>query len=1048
MTKKQKMKNNIQNIIKSCLLLAAIFVVNVAMAQAQQISGVIVDDSGVTMPGVSVLEKGTTNGTSSNIDGQFTLQVGKKSVLVFSFIGFLPQEVSVGNKTKFNITLVADVKQLEQVVVVGYGTKSIKDVTGAIASVRPEDLAVAPVANFDQALSGRMAGVQVQSSDGQPGSGMQIIIRGGNSVTGDNSPLYVVDGIPMDDFDPGIISTKDIESYDVLKDASATAIYGSRGANGVIIINTKGGKVGPSKVTFSSSAGIQWIQNRLDVMSPYEFVKFQKEVSLAKGGEYIDKFNEHWVDPELYKDTKGTNWQDEIFRTAMIQNHNVTMSGGNKKTKHYVSMDYLDQEGTMIETGYEKYNGRLKLDHDFNDRIKIGVNVNYSVMKQVGEKVSGNSRVSILADAITFRPVEPVNDDGLQNGIDPEDANNMRFNPIKTLRNTDRQTDWNVFRTNMYADVKLAKGLSYKLTGGYVSDNRRQEIFYGAETLEASKGANGINGKLTDRRYYTISTSSVLTYKKKIKEHKFNGILGYEFSEKKSDNFTAHNTHMPFDNLGVDNIGLGAEPKMPTSYSEESAMMSLFSRIDYTFKEKYLFNASIRRDASSRFQGDNQSGFFPAASFAWRMIEEPFIQNLNVFSNLKLRTGWGATGNNKVPAYASHSLLNASASSGYNWSGQYQKGVYMATLADQQLMWETTYQYNAGIDLGFFNNKLNITADVYKKNTVDLLLNRDMAPSTSFSTVWTNIGEIENKGLEIAINSRNIETDNFSWSTDFNISFNRNKVVKLNDGESALYTNPDWNYKYEEYQYISKVGSPVGQIYGLVSDGLYQVSDFNHVNGDGYVLKQGIADNGDSVIPGSVKFKDLNGDGTINQLDRTVIGNPAPIHFGGMNNKFSYKGLDLSVFFQWSYGNDILNANKVKFESTDVKTNYNYFASVADRYTPNNPTNDIHIIRGEDAINGYAPEGNKVSDRVVEDGSYLKLKTVSLGYTFDKQFLKRTCFTKARVFVAAQNLYTWTNYSGYDPEVSVGKKGALTPGLDYSAYPMSTTVTFGVDVTF
>lgn len=1040
--------NKHRKLAHALLLLVFMFSSNLIFAQSKTISGVVNDASGISLPGVSILEQGTTNGTSTDINGKFSLQVGAKANLVISFIGFKTQSVNIEGKSDFTIVLLEDMQQLDQVVVVGYGTKSIKDITGSIASVRPEELAKAPVANFDQALAGRMAGVQVTSTDGQPGSGMQIVIRGGNSVTGDNTPLYVIDGIPMESFDPGMISTRDVESYDVLKDASATAIYGSRGANGVIIINTKGGKTGPSRVSFNSSVGVQWIENRIDVMKPFEFVELQKEVAYAKGGSSIDDFYTYWVDPELYRDTKGTNWQDEIFRHAIIQNHTVSMSGGNDKTKHYSSFDYLNQQGTMIQTGYEKYNGRLKLDHKLTDKIKVGINVNYSVMQQTGDKVSGNNRVSILADAITFRPVEPINDDGLQNGIDLEDPNNMRFNPVKTLNNTDRKTDWNVFRTNIYTDFSLAKGLKLKLTGGYVSDNRRQELFYGQETLEGYKGANGINGQLTDRRYYTLSTSNTLTYDTKFDGHKITGLLGYEYSVRNNDWFRARNTHMPLDNLGVNNIGLGEDPKVPESYAEKVTMLSYFSRLDYSFRDKYLLTASFRMDGSSKFLGDNKWGYFPSFSAGWRMIEEPFINDLNVFSNLKLRAGWGATGNNKVGAYSAHSQMNADPYSGYAFDDQYSKGIYMTNLADPNLKWETTYQYNAGIDMGFFDNRLNITLDAYKKNTVDLLLNRSMAPSTSFKTVWTNVGEIENKGLEIAITSRNIDTEDFKWTTNFNISFNRNKTIKLNDGESSLSVNPEWNYKYTEHQYITSVGKPVGQIYGLVSDGLYQVEDFDYVNGDGYVLKEGIPDNGGAVIPGSVKYKDLYADGTIDERDRTVIGNPEPLHFGGINNTFNYKNWDLSFLFQWSYGNDILNANRIMFESPSIKENYNFYSSVADRYSPTNPSNDVHTIRGDKAILGYAPEGNKVSDRVVEDGSYLKLKTLSIGYTFGKELLKRTYFSKARIYAAAQNLWTWTNYSGYDPEVSVGKLGALTPGLDYSAYPVSTTVTFGVDVTF
>ncbi|WP_321317560.1 TonB-dependent receptor [Labilibaculum sp.] len=1039
-----------RNAVQYLLVLVLAFTTSLSYAQGKLISGTVLDDTGMELPGVSILEKGTTNGTVTSIDGKFQINVGKNAVIVVSFIGFETQQITIGDKTNLDIVMASDMQQLDQVVVVGYAKKNIKDVTGAIVSVKAEELAKSPVANFDQALAGRMAGVQVMASDGTPGSGMQIVIRGGNSVTGDNSPLYVIDGIPMENFDAGTINTGDIESFDVLKDASATAIYGSRGANGVVIINTKGGKAGPTRINVRSSVGVQWVPNRVDVMGAYDFVKLQEEVAVGQGGSYLESFKEHWVDPELYRDAKSTNWQDKIFREAIIQNHNVSMSGGNEKTKHYASLDFMNQEGTMIHTGYKKYNGSLKLNHNLTDKIKIGFNVNYSHIKQEGETVSGSNRVSILKDAISFRPVDPVNDDGMEGGVDPDDRNNLRFNPVKTLANTDRIKELDVFRSSITADFELVKGLTLRMNGGYVTDQRRESLFQGKDTYEGTYGIKGINGRLTDRRYYILSSSNVLNYKKSLSGgHKFDALIGQEMSSKTYDSFESANTLMPIGSLGIDGLELGTAPLLPVSYKGKSTIISYFSRLDYTFREKYLFTATMRADGSSRFLGDNKWGYFPAVSLGWRLIEESFIKDLNFFSNLKLRAGWGETGNNKVGDYSAFSQMGVSEYSGYEFGGSYQKGVEHQNVADKNLKWETTTQYNLGMDASFFNDRLSLTLDLYKKNTKDLLINADLAPSTGFNSAWRNIGEVENKGLEFGFTSRNIENENFKWSTSFNISFNRNKCIALNDGQADLPWNADYYFKYSEYEYLTRVGQPVGQIYGLISEGLYQVDDFNYENGTGYVLKDGIADNGNKqVIPGAVKFKDLNHDGTINEKDRTVIGNPLPKHFGGITNNFSYKGFDLSIFFQWSYGNDVLNANRIDFENPELRSNYNYYASVADRYTPNNPTNDIHIIRGENNILGGPAAGNLVSTSIVEDGSFIRLKTVSLGYNFNKNLLKKTMFNKARVYASGQNLFTWTKYTGFDPEVSVGKYGALTPGLDYSAYPISSTVTFGVELGF
>ncbi|MGB0976585.1 MAG: SusC/RagA family TonB-linked outer membrane protein [Prolixibacteraceae bacterium] len=1041
------MSKQVIHIKKLILLLICLLTTVASYAQLATVSGIVVDDNNVPLPGVSVLEKGTTNGAITNFDGEFKVKVKKDAVLVFSFIGFKTHREKVGGQTKLKVMLKTDVKMFDQVVVVGYGTKNIKDVTGSISSVKSEELTKAPVANFDEALSGRMAGVYVSPSDAQPGESAAIVIRGGNSITGDNSPLFVVDGVPMEDFDPGTLSMSDIATYDILKDASATAIYGSRGANGVVMITTKSGKSGKTSVHFKVNSGLSWIPNRLEVLDPYEFVKLQEEVAYARGGENVDNFINHWQDPELYKGKKGTSWQDEIFRTAKLNDYSVDISGGSNKTKYYTSLGYVNKEGTLLNTGFKKFNGSLRVDHKLNDRVKFGVNLRYSKQERYGVKVASNTNVSVISDAITFRPISPIVDDGLDDGIDLTNANNLRFNPVKTLENTHNVNKSSELRTVFTADFKLAKGLNFKANGAYVDKNGRKEVFYTSETLKAKRGNQGIHGSLADRSGYILSTSDVLTYDKTLGNHKIGSLLGYEFSKNTSDNFTGESQQIPFESIGVHNLGLGTQAVITKSGKTENTMLSYFSRLDYSYKEKYILNASFRMDGSSRFKGANKWGYFPAVSGAWRLVEESFIRDLNVFSNLKLRGGWGSTGNNRVPDYVTFNTLTSTTATGYTYAGNHQAGYLVTNMADSNLKWETTQQFNLGLDMGFFDNKLSVTVDAYKKNTKDLLLNARVAPSSSFTSVWTNVGEVENKGVEVSITSRNISNKNFKWDTNFNISMNRNKVVRLTDGATELLTNPGWNPKINENQYISSVGEAVGQFYGLKSDGLYQVDDFVYDNSNGYTLKEGIPTAGKRVVPGSVKYKDLNGDGTIDHNDRTVIGSAQPLFYGGITNNFKYKGWELSIFFQGSYGNDIYNMNKVQFETPKTVSNKNYFSSVANRYTPTNPNTQINIVRGEGAVTGFPVVGNEVSDRVVEDGSFLKLKTLSLGYSFDKKLLKKIGFKQFKVVVAAQNLFTITNYSGYDPEVSCGRMGALSPGLDYSAYPASTTVTVGLNIT-
>ncbi|QZE14654.1 TonB-dependent receptor [Halosquirtibacter laminarini] len=1020
----------------------------VGFAQKGLVKGVVKDDQGLPLPGVTVVLEGTTTGTITNYDGMYSLKTKKNGKLVFSFIGYKSVTEPIKGRSKIDVELENDIQQIGEVVAVGYGTKSIKDVTSSIATVKAEELAKAPVANFDQALAGRMSGVQVSASDGTPGKGMQIVIRGGNSVTGDNTPLYVVDGIAMESFDPGSLSTNDIESMSILKDAAASAIYGSRAANGVFLITTKGGKVGPTRISVNVNGGVQWIPRRMDVLDPYHFVTLQEEVAYELGGTYIDNFKEHWVSPELYKDSKGTNWQDEIFRTSFIKNANVSLSGGNKSTRHYASVNFVDQEGTMINTGYQKINSQLRLNHTFSNKAKFGLNFNYNHTDQKGETISGNNRNSIIMDALTFRPVNPVIDDGLEEGIDLDDRNNLRFNPVKNLTNTDRSYQIDALRINGDFSFDLAKGLVFKTTAGFNVDTRKLSKSYGYDTYQGRRGVNGINSYIESRRKYVLTNTNTLNYNKRVGNSKWNLLLGEEASSIVSDYVRAAGANMPIDDLGADNLGMGTTFPAPKSSKTGNTMLSYFSRVNYSYKEKWLLSATFRADGSSRFTGDNKWGYFPSASVGYRMIQEPFMQSQDFISNLKLRATWGQNGNNKIGDFSAYNLMNATTSSGYMFEDLYHKGLVYTNLQSEDIRWETTTQLNFAIDLGFADERIKTTLEWYRKNTTDLLLNADMAPSTGFDKTYKNVGEIQNQGMELAINTINVKTRNFEWRTDFNISYNRNKCISLNDGQTELLTNPDWSFKYSEYQYITRVGESVGQFYGLKSDGVYTVNDFNMVDG-AYVLKDGIPNNGAKVAPGSTKLVDVNKDGTINNKDRVVIGNAQPDYFGGISNNFRYKNFDFSFFFQWSVGNEILNANRVVLEIPETKTNYNYLSSVAGRYSYTNPdaNTDINIIRNGN-VYGKPTNGNFVSDRFIEDGSFLRLKTVQVGYQFSKKMAKKMHLSKARLYASGQNLYTWTNYSGFDPEVSVGKNGALTPGLDYSAYPTSATFTVGLEIGF
>jgi len=972
-------------------------------------------------------------------------------------LGYETQEISTENRTTINVKLGESSVGLEEVVVIGYGTVKKKDLTGSVAKINPEDLVRTATTNFDQALAGRVSGVQISSVDGTPGESLKIVIRGGNSITGNNSPLYVIDGIPLEDFDPASISTSDIESYDILKDASATAIYGSRGANGVIIITTKEGRSdGQTDVKIGSSHSIQWIPNRLEVLSPYEFVKYKQEQAYALDsytpGQYVGYFKADWIDPELYRNAEGTSWQDRIFRMADTDKYTMSLSGGNKMTKLYFSAEYLKQEGTLINTGFKKIVNNLKFSHRLNPKTNFNGYLQYSNLNRNGVSISGNKYTSVIRDAIQFRPVEPINGDGLEEGgYDPDEENQKYlFNPVKNLENTDRQNRSDIIRGSMAMTHKISPALNLRLSGTYQVDSRKQSLFYGKDTQQGTRGSEHINGSVTTRRYQTLSSSNTLTYKKKFGKNNITLLGGLEMQKRDSEYAWMKNSEIATDLFGIGKLGLGTSPSIPETSLSGNTLFSYFARANYSYKSRYLLTATYRADGSSKFKPENRWGYFPSFSAAWKIGDEDFMMDIDAVSFAKLRAGWGRTGNNRIGDYDAYSQLNVNTSSGYVWGDNqnYIPGAYQSNLGVPDLRWETTSQVNVGLDLGLFSQKLDFTIDYYKKRTSDLLLKAEMALHTGFDRVQQNIGKVENEGLEITINSTNISTENFKWKTSFNISFNKNRTIALNDGQTAIYTDPEWNGSYSEYQYITKVGQPVGMIYGLKFDRIYQWDDFNWDNNlQTYTLKDGVPDNGTLPVgPGSIKFVNQNDDLTINDEDRVIIGNPHPKHFGGLTNSFEIGNFDVQFLLQWSYGADILNANKAVFE-VPVSRGGNGFPALANAWSPLNTDTDVAAIRYL-SIFGAAPKGNQIDDRYIEDGSYLKLKSFSIGYSLPSDIAEKLKVKSLRLHLTANNLYTWTNYSGYDPDVSVGRYGALTPNLDYSAYPQSTTIMTGIDITF
>ena len=1059
MKKNLKLKSQSTTSILKYLFIGLLLTIAPVFAQAQSksISGTVTDDQKLSLLGVTVSVKGTKSAAQTDANGKFTIKASPKDQLVFSYIGFETATVAVGTKTVVNVSLNSITSDLDEIVVIGYGTTKRKDLTGAVASVSISDLAKAPVRSFDEALAGRVAGVQVTSSDGRPGSGVNIVIRGNNSVTQSSSPLYVVDGFLLEDQNNNTINPADIESIDVLKDASATAIYGARGANGVIVITTKKGKEGKPVFSFSSSTGVQENTNPIEMMNPYEFVKYQLELTPNPTGSPrtpTEIYLANGKTLDYYKTQPGIDWQDKTQRVAILTNNNLSVSGGTKKLKYVFSGSTIDQDGILLNSNYKRYQGRTVLDYKITDKLKVGVNANYSYLRQSGlnpvVSESGSSTSNVMVAVWGGRPVltDPALEDSfIDPDIDP--LNDYRVNPVINLQNTYRVNNTKNFSANSYVEYLFSKELKLRSTFGITENRVTQNSFDNSKTQYGNPaGANGgPRGSINNISNSNWLNENTLTWGKKISKKGKLDIVG-GFTIQKSDIWTdgVAASRLPNEELGLDGLYQGVQQRVDSTRSVWT-MASFLGRANYNYDSRYLLTASFRADGSSKFPSQNHWGYFPSAAASWTFKNEKFLKKNKVLSEGKLRVSYGVTGNNRVGNfdYLTRYFNPIEANAVFN--NQYVSGVVATNLGNSQLKWESTEQVDAGLDVGFFKQRVTISADVYRKVTKDLLLQTQLAPSSGFGTATKNVGSVENKGFELSVTTKNIVTKDFSWTTSGNISFNKNKVVALGEDGSSIQRSIPWDQSWRNTTaYITRVGDPLGLMYGYESLGTYKYEDFNlNTTTNVYTLKSDVATNGNargSIQPGDAKYKDLDGDLSITTKDYTVIGRGQPIHTGGLSNNFTYKGFDLNVFFQWSYGNDILNANKLIFEGNSRNQGYlNQYASYNDRWSADNPTSDIPRTRGyTGAIGGY-------SSAVVEDGSFLRLKTVSLGYNCDKEFTKKIRLKSMRFYVSGQNLITWTKYSGSDPEVN-SYGSALTAGFDFSSYPRARTIVFGTNVSF
>lgn len=1024
-------------------------------AQVKTVSGVVKGNDDAPLAQTTVTIKGTKKSVVCDNAGRYRIEVsGDNAVLVFSQVGYFTKEIPVAKKTVVDVILTAETGTLSDVVVIGYGTQRKKDVTVSIEKVNMKDLNKAPVRSFIEAMAGRVAGVEVTSSDGQPGAGSRVVIRGNNSITQDNSPLYIIDGFPLEGSNPNTINPDDIESIEVLKDASATAIYGSRGANGVVMITTKKGKEGPPVITFNSSYGIQNNIKKISMMSPYDFIKQQMEkdtsssatspktVYLTTPGKTLDD----------YKAMQGLDWQSLVLQQAAMQNHSLSVAGGNINTKYAISGSVTDQDGIIINSNYKRYQGRIVLDQTVSKRLKVGINTNYSFLKQAGvapSQSTNSGTTNVMYGVWGQRPILPnATEDLIDLLFDPgvNTSNDYRINPVINLKNAVRNNITRNLITNAYAEYAILPDLKLKVTGGINTNLVRQEVFNNSRTQYGNPvtSANGVNGSLTYSESNTWINENILSWNKKLSKTQTLNLVGvFSMQSGKSSFFGSSANFLPNEDLGLEGLDEGT-PQAISSTSSSWTLASFAARASYSLKSKYYLTGSYRADGSSRFAPGKRWGYFPAASVAWRFYNEPFIKHLNIFSDAKLRIGYGANGNNRVGDFAYLSSIGLPIGNAYTINNSPVRGSVPTAIGNPDLKWETTAETNLALDLSVLKNRISLTTEVYRKKTKDLLLLASLPLSSGYSSAYKNVGSVENKGLEFTLNTTNVKTNKFSWTSSFNIAFNKNKVLSLTENQESFSSIITWDNNWNSYPaYIVKLGQPLGLMYGYIWDGVYQYSDFYQNTSGAYVLKDNVTTNGNargSIQPGDIKYKDINGDGVVNTADYTIIGKGIAKHAGGFSNNFTYKGFDLNIFFQWSYGNDIQNTNRLVFDGNGLgKTNLNQYASYIDRWASDNTSSNNF------RTNGFF--GGGYSSRTVEDGSYLRLKTVSLGYNLSEKLLKRAKIKSVRVYLSGQNLITWTNYTGMDPEVNT-YNSAISPGFDYSAYPRARTITLGANLSF
>ena len=961
----------------------------IAFAQQKTVEGIVVDTNGEGIPGVSVVLKGSSQGTITDMMGHYSVsgEMEEGTILVFSFIGMQTQEVAVkAEQTQLNISLKEEVLGLGEVVVVGYGTQEKKDITGSVALVQAEELESRPNTQLGSLIQGRAAGVRVASGSGKPSQGLSIRIRGTNSITADSEPLYVIDGIPTTD--TRSINPADVESMTVLKDASSAAIYGAKGANGVVLITTKKGATEKPTLTLDSYWGFSEVWKTLDVLN---------------GEQYRDLMTELGQSTDWNKYNANTDWQNKVFQKGMSQNYQLSMSGKSNKTSYYVSGGWVQQVGAVRSSEMDRANFKVNLDQEINDWLSVGTRIAYTKYRDVD--VNDNNAVNSggVINGVLNTPsvIDVYNADGT---FTSNPFQNWE-NPLASTDGSEREYNSERFLGNMYLNIKFLKDFNFKSNFGIDQSNGIYDYFLDPYRTSYGMAKQGIATNNTDKSSFWMA-ENILSFNKKINRHAFDVLVGSVIQKYKWEN--SYITTENFASDGITTTNAGSVIASAGNNKSEKSNEAFISRLNYAFADKYLVTANFRADASSAFGADNRWGYFPSFSLGWRLSQESFLNSIDFLNDLKIRLGWGLVGNDQIRNYAYFGLVG---SNDYPIGGVLLPGTYPSSMDNNSLKWEESEQTNIGLDISLYNGRVTFTADAYLRKTRDLLLDAPLPTSTGFSSALQNIGNLENKGLEFSLNTVNVDRA-INWSSTFNISFNRNKVTNL-----VVESLPMGNVAGRGEAVLLEEGRSLGTLYGYVWGGV------DPATGNAYYVNK----EGESTF-------------TPDPEDRTVIGNANPDFFYGVNNTVTYKGIGLTVFLEGTYGNDMLNATRIESEGmTDPK---NQLLSVTKRWRTAGDVTDVPKATWADTDN------SRISTRFIEDASYLRVKTISLSYQFPKALIQKAGIASLKVYATGENLFTLTDYSGFDPEVNAYGASNTMQGIDYGTYPQTRNIIFGLNVVF